>query len=376
VAGCHALAVLPVQKRKATENVRDGFTGTDDGDRGRALKRHKSDAVHPHPDFWYPDGSVIIQVENTKFRLHQSILEKKSAYFAAAFAKDGGRAYLEVEIDAQSPNGHHLPVYRVRLPAYHVVETTADDFAMLLTVIEEPMCFSHAGQMPTLAGVLRAARALSFEATRKRVERHFKGIWPAELDDLTRDPMPHAPVALALARTCGLRSVQKRASYEILRMPTFWQAIDTLPEAHVAMDELAGANLLTLPYVREQLALAWAEIAGRAPIAFVHPQGTQMQIMPKSGGGRKARSNPDGHLSSCTSANADRVHARWAERVHMTELYVQRMNDPLMGLQDLMEIPWMEKGFCNECVAAATKMWDGLRRNLWNDLEVWLELDD
>jgi hypothetical protein len=123
--------VPAAQKRKVTEGV------TDDGHCEPAPKRPKNDA-RPHPEFWHLDGSVIIQVEKTKFKLHQTMLQKQSAYFAAAFLakgnhKRGGRAYLEVEIDERSPNGRHLPVYRI-------TETTADDFATLLTVIEEPMC--------------------------------------------------------------------------------------------------------------------------------------------------------------------------------------------------------------------------------------------
>ena len=144
------------QKRKATENVTNGTTGTDDGDHGHAPKRHKNEKRAPlpprrsnpdpepedspgaHPNFWLSDGSVIIQVEKTKFRLHRTMLKSKSAYFAATFEdkgshKRGGRAYLEVEIDERSPNGHHLPVYRV-------TETTADDFATLLTMIDESTC--------------------------------------------------------------------------------------------------------------------------------------------------------------------------------------------------------------------------------------------
>jgi hypothetical protein len=135
--------VHPGQKRKATE----GVTNSDDGDRQHAPKRHKSekrptpgepnanaDSPDAHPDFWYPDGSVIIQVENTKFRLHRTKLQKQSAYFAAAFGekegqKRGGRAYLEVEVDERNPNDRHIPVYRV-------TETTANDFATLLTAIE------------------------------------------------------------------------------------------------------------------------------------------------------------------------------------------------------------------------------------------------
>lgn len=124
-------------------------------DGGHAAKRHKGQrppapppphtnssnpgsGAEAHPDFWHPDGSVIVQVEKTKFRLHQSTLQKHSTYFAAAFLEKGGgggRAYLEVEVDERNPNGPHLPVYRV-------AETTANDFATLLGLIEEPMCVS------------------------------------------------------------------------------------------------------------------------------------------------------------------------------------------------------------------------------------------
>lgn len=58
----------------------------------------------------------------------------------------------------------------------------------------------------------------------------------------------------------------------------------------------------------------------------------------------------------------------------MTGLYVQRMVDPVMGLQDLMKIPWREEGFCKKCVSARTKAWGGFRRKLWDDLDVWLQL--
>ena len=214
--------------------------------------------------------------------------------------------------------------------------------------------------MPVLAGILRAARALSFEAQRKWAERIFERMWPATLDTLTADPIPHAAVALALARTCGLRGVQKRASYELLRMPTFGQTIVAAPveveedsradaDADMGLDELHRADMLRLLHAREQLALAWAEIAGKAPTDFVCPRGTQT---PESGGGSSTSSGNDGRRLGCASANADRLHARWAELVHTSGLYVQRMVDPLMGLQDLMEIPWREEGFCKKCVAA------------------------
>ncbi|KAI0262490.1 hypothetical protein BGY98DRAFT_1049958 [Russula aff. rugulosa BPL654] len=285
--------------------------------------------------------------------------QKKIGILCCCFRKDGGRAYLEVGVDAQSLNGDRLPVYNIRLPAYRVVETTADDFAMLLTVIEDPMWVPNVGQMPVLAGVLRAACALSFEAHRKWAEDILERLWPAD--------------------------------YELLRTPTFWQAITASPAAHVEvqedsradadLDELPRADLLSLLFAREQLALAWAEIAGRAPTDFVCTNctpGTQTQIGRRSRSGRIIRSSfpDDDPISDCASANADRVHARWAELVHTTGLYVRRMNDPLMGLQDLRAIPWEVEGFCDKCVAAGTKTWDKFRRSLWDDLDVWLPLAD
>ena len=128
-SGDHAQAG---QKRKGKAKATNG-TAYDGGE--RAAKRHKGNpgpsghgagaggAAEPHPDFWYPDGSVIIEVGKTRFCLHRSTLQKNSTYFADAFQEKGG----------------HQSGKRTQLPVYRVDETTAEDFASLLTVIEEPM---------------------------------------------------------------------------------------------------------------------------------------------------------------------------------------------------------------------------------------------
>ena len=356
----------------------------------RSSKRLKSErrpgpqvTVRPHPDFWHPDGSVVVEIGNTKFKLHRSMLQKHSVYFASLFQtrgmpSQGGRAYLEVEVDERSPNAH-IPVYRVS-------ETTANDFVALLTVIEEPMCVfafyvpptayfctwvcncskyaDEAPPMPILAGVLRAARALSFDAQRKWAERVFERMWPATLDAVTDKPIPHASVALALARTYGIHGVQKRASYELLRTPTLGQSVgapstpveDGAAGADAEMGVLPHADLLRLLHAREQLCLFWAETAGKAPTEFPCLRGTESDRGP------------------CTVMSGDRVHSRWAELVHASGVFAQRTIDPLMGLQDLVDIPWRDEGFCRKCVAARVNEWADLKRKLWDSLDVWLEL--
>jgi hypothetical protein len=132
------------QKRKAMAT-----NGSADDGGERAVKRRKSarrpsgrgagesedtdaDVARPHPDFWHPDGSVIVEIEKTRFRLHQSTLQKHSAYFADAFSREKGGGH---QGRGWVPNREPLPIYRV-------AETTAEDFTSLLTVIEEPMCVS------------------------------------------------------------------------------------------------------------------------------------------------------------------------------------------------------------------------------------------
>ena len=206
--------------------------------------------------------------------------------------------------------------------------------------------------MPVLAGVLRAARALSFDAQCKWAERVFERMWPPTLDALTDHAIPHASAALALARTYGIHSVRKRASYELLRTPALGQSIAGADSGVL----LPHADLLRLLHAREQLCLFWAEAAGRAPTEFPCLRGAESDRGP------------------CAVVSGDRVHSRWAELVHASGVFAQRMVDPLMGLQDLVDMPWRDEGFCRKCVAARVNEWAELKRKLWDDLDVWLEL--
>ena len=73
--------------------------------------------------------------------------------------------------------------------------------------------------VPSWACILRVAHALSFEAERECAGFIFEHMWPPTLDAVTDKVIPHAFRALGLARTCGMRKIGKRASYELLRMP-------------------------------------------------------------------------------------------------------------------------------------------------------------
>ena len=44
----------------------------------------KAPPIH-HPDFWFHDGSIILSVQNTLFRVHQTVLSNHSGFFAGLF---------------------------------------------------------------------------------------------------------------------------------------------------------------------------------------------------------------------------------------------------------------------------------------------------
>jgi hypothetical protein len=290
----------------------------------------------PHPDFWYSDGSVILEVGNTKFKLHRTVLQRHSAYFFSLFQKEA--TYFEVEKGI--PNA--------TIPVYRVSETTADDFATLLDLTENPMTYilefvlkDH--PMPLLARILRAAYALSFGVERIWAGVTVEHMWPPTLDRVTDKVIPYASIALELARTCRMHKIGKRASYELLRMPAFGQSTATASSgADADLGALPHADLLHLLRAREQLCLIWAEVAGKAPAGFPCLQG--------------------------------RVHTIWTELVHTSGIFAKGMIDPLMGLQKLIDIPWEDRGVCRKCVEVKVKEWTELRRKLWADLDVWMEL--
>jgi BTB/POZ domain. len=43
------------------------------------------DSFKPHADFWFVDGSVVIIVEATSFKIHQSVLSRHSDVFSGMF---------------------------------------------------------------------------------------------------------------------------------------------------------------------------------------------------------------------------------------------------------------------------------------------------
>ena len=83
-----------------------------------------------HPDFWLYDGSIVLSVQNTLFRVHQTILAKHSEVFADLFTVPQPLSTGSGEDDDTVIEGCHV----VEMHDYAV------DFADLLHAIYHPRC--------------------------------------------------------------------------------------------------------------------------------------------------------------------------------------------------------------------------------------------
>lgn len=99
---------------------------------GPPAKRNKARHMHIHPrkhdDFWYLDGNIIIQINDTRFRLHRSRLTLQSEFFEELFDRKDGPG--EIDIRPEMVDGH---------PLYVVLDVDAEDFANMLRAMDNAM---------------------------------------------------------------------------------------------------------------------------------------------------------------------------------------------------------------------------------------------
>lgn len=88
----------------------------DDLDHNRQVLRHNK--------HYYTDGSVVLQFGSTVFKLHRSLLERDSVYFARCFAD---------RIDEEDYE------YYDGVPLYELEQEDMEDFVVVLDVLYNPL---------------------------------------------------------------------------------------------------------------------------------------------------------------------------------------------------------------------------------------------
>ncbi len=296
------------------------------------------------------DGNVIIAIGNVEFRLHRSSLIKRSTYFKD-FVFGGAE---EERIDEYvGPEDNQLPLYDIKED-----NVTAENFSILLDVIEDPMQVqsSSSAFSPTLtfsstyldgseltyetiAAVLEVADALSFDSYYKWALKIFEKKWPASLDDLTPTPIPYAMNTVILSTKCNVPSIRKRALYELFRTEDLEQSLKNYTH-----DELAAIDLLRVP--RQKLTESWVQ-----EVLFValDPCSTDL----------------------CVATTDPTAHMRLVQTSGILEEYSR---DQVCGFKALADFDWKGAGFCDACTEKRKDIYSKRRERIWKDFDGWFKL--
>ncbi|KIY46696.1 hypothetical protein FISHEDRAFT_24062, partial [Fistulina hepatica ATCC 64428] len=267
------------------------------------------------------DGNVTIQLGNTLFKLHRSRLVMNSAWFAS---------YFEDE-NTKQRQIHCIKMKGARAKDFEVLLDMMDD---AIDYIYEPPPFS------IVAAVLRAASTLSFDKYAAFAEKATTRMWPAALEELTPERIPHAAETVFLLRAHPItdcHAVLKRALYELVRAPNFGQGIDGL--------SIGMHDFMRIVMAHGQLSQLWRENAVAASNMFVCPQAAGDE-----GGGTEA-------AVSCVTRDPAKYAEVHTRLVHQSGVYEEYNSDVLCGLQALVDASWKAEGFCDACVDLRRRAW-------------------
>ena len=84
-----------------------------------------SGSLSRNADFWFSDGSIVVIVEDTAFRIHKSVLSKHSEVFANLFT---------------IPQPDDLNEVVEGCPTVRLVNDDLSDFTDLVKALYEPLC--------------------------------------------------------------------------------------------------------------------------------------------------------------------------------------------------------------------------------------------
>ncbi|KAI9070277.1 hypothetical protein FKP32DRAFT_1586289 [Trametes sanguinea] len=293
-------------------------------------------------NYWHLDGSVVVQVQDTLFRLHRSRLAQQSDFFAALFRNNDGSSDSPVLVEEDTVDN---------CPVYVISGVSVLDFERLLTALDAGI------DLDKLPGVKEGNAAAATQT-------------------------------VLLAQDCDLPELLKPAYYELLRTPGFGQDLSvylhaessdaSYPAARLKMESdedeqnapsptLPASDFVRLVNAKQVLQREWQALVRAPPLpsTFVCPLS---KISPFSRDGRTRDA-----LVLCQRAWLAE-EAQWYSWVMPTGLFELGMIDVFAGMRRLIDIDWQAKGFCLGCVSERRDAWAAKRRALWDKLDVLLGL--
>ncbi|KAF8805893.1 hypothetical protein BYT27DRAFT_7234211 [Phlegmacium glaucopus] len=297
---------------------------------------HTPDGLERVEDLWFEDGNLILQAENSLFRIYSGFLSARSSVFSDMLAFP------------PPPEGNE------KMDDCYIVSVydSAKDMTVFLKAIIDSSYFepppSHT-KLHIVEGVLRLSLKYDVQYLHRRALKHLKSTFPQSLEDWkkrdfnrTIPPLDNTPfAALRIAREFDLTWL----------LPSIYYCISSHP-----LDK----TLDGVKWEGEDLQLSWIDkrtsLIGRANILQLQSRNALMLT--------KLASVPVG---GCTSTNCPSTRARYAEML---------AGWAMAGLLDYFEDnnQGYSVDFCSTCRVSFKEQCEAASQDLWNELPDMFEL--
>ncbi|KAL1948027.1 hypothetical protein VTO73DRAFT_12102 [Trametes versicolor] len=178
----------------------------------------------------------------------------------------------------------------------------------------------------------------------------LRTLWSARvpLRNSKRKGLSNAITIIALTRECRIPELLKRAFYEVLRNPSFWEAVVAKRDSLKILD----ADLLNLYHAREVLQRQWRTLLFAPPGSACLGSATQPQ--------RCLYNTP-----------AERA-AHWRSHFIETAELEKGVADPVYYVDALLDGPFLQQPngtWCKACLADRKAAWSAAKIQWWDMLD-------
>ncbi|TFK59031.1 hypothetical protein BDN72DRAFT_966179 [Pluteus cervinus] len=167
-------------------------------------------SLNPHAVHWYDDGNLLIELDGVHFKLHWSLMAKRSAFFQERYDSwrtDDQKAGLMAGKEVLNLNGKGI---------------TAENFGQLLDMTLSVS--DNQNSLKNLLSILSASGTLSFKNAYDRAKERFIEFWTtgddfSNLPTITSYSASDIKGAFTLSLTGQIHDVIKPALYTLIRLP-------------------------------------------------------------------------------------------------------------------------------------------------------------
>ncbi|CDO68424.1 hypothetical protein BN946_scf184707.g5 [Trametes cinnabarina] len=312
-------------------------------------------------EFWYPDGNIVIIVNETGFRLFLSRLRQYCKFFereiletaqnASLPAPENGEDASQVDKDLESEGAPNRLYTLQEGPG----PLAAMDFMIFLRALETPLQYAASSQSPdqtSCISLLKVAKKVECDAVLNFATDHLRAMWPLTTPPSTQDrdkTLPEANAILDIARTYQVSGVSRRAFYEFLRRQNLW----TKPLFRRRLSSLSESDILSIFRARLDLQRKWTGL-------LFTPPGAEGRCLAIGRGTKK-----------CQWSDEDARERNWRADFVTQSLLEMGLGNPFYHLQNTLEgdaFKSLERSWCAACIEERKSAWAAARLSWWDSL--------